>query len=258
MEIIIKGNTEGSKLAAEYKAIAIIIDVLLASTTIPLAMMKGISNFYISREVEDAYTIKKLYNTLLIGERDCLKLPNFDFGNSPVEISRLKKIKTKSAAFTSSTGAKRIVEAIGSKFIIIGSLVNAQAVANKVINLLQQKSEQKQKVILIPAYTEGSILSAKITEDQIGALIIVNAFKQLGIKIETKYNEELKYLEGLLEKKSLSDLFMETDHGKKLLGLNFKEDIEFCGKLNIIKIVPISNNDYMELPNKNLAVKFVI
>lgn len=253
LDITLLGNYEGSHLAASVKGIAIIVDVLRASTTIPVAMNKGIKDFYVAKEVEDTRIASNELDTLLMGERGCLKLQGFDFGNSPTEISQIDQLIKSSASFTSSTGAKRVIEAIGSSLILIGSIINAQAIASRVIDFISAKIKET-KVVIIPAFTEGSILDSELTEDQIGSLIIAREFNKKGIKLSDELQNEICYLEKLLKTNTIGDLLTKTKHGQKLVKLNFEKDIAFCAKLNQINITPESINDIIQISNNSYVV----
>ncbi len=253
LEILIRGNIEGSKLASNKEGIAILVDVLRASTTIPIAMQKGIKKFYVAKEVEDARLTQKELETMLMGERGCLKLSGFDYGNSPTEIFNETSFAKEVAAFTSSTGAKRIVDAIGSKYLIIGSIVNAAAVVKKCIELTKNNPLT---VVIVPTFTHGPITDNTITEDQIGALLIAREFNKVGMKLELKTQNEIKLLEEHMKNLSIEEILLATDHGQKLIDLGFAKDIEFCSRLNFTSKVPISENNVYELSNKKKIVTF--
>jgi len=254
MKVLIEGNYEGSKLAADSHGIAIVVDVLRASTTIPIAMSKGIKVFYIAKEVEDARLAQTELDTLLIGERGCIKLPGFDYGNSPVEMSNQTKFRRNIATFTSSTGSKRVVEAIGSQITIIGSIINAKAVAEKVVELAKQMTDEI-TVVIIPTFTHGNIVNNKKTEDQIGSLLIAREFLNLGIQLSEKLLEEISFLEQQMAKQPLAQILEETDHGKKLINLEFRHDIAYCSRLNELTETPISRNNIYTLSNGKEIVK---
>ncbi|NHJ38511.1 MAG: 2-phosphosulfolactate phosphatase [Asgard group archaeon] len=253
LDINLLGNEKGSLLAASSNGIAIIVDVLRASTTIPVAMKKGIKDFYIAKEVEDARIASQELDTLLMGERECLKLEKFDFGNSPTEISLIKHFKKSSASFTSSTGARRVIEAIGSNLILIGSIINAQAIAAHVIDFVLTNNDDL-KVVIIPAFTEGSIIDSEITEDQVGSLLIAREFNNKGIKLDDEIQNEINYLEKLMNKNSIEEILSKTKHGQKLLKLEFEKDISFCAKINQINITPKSKNDVIKLSNNSHVI----
>ncbi|MHA1555871.1 MAG: 2-phosphosulfolactate phosphatase [Candidatus Heimdallarchaeota archaeon] len=255
MEIILLGNHEGSQLVANKGGIAIIVDTLRASTTMPTAMSKGITTIYVALEVEDTRVAAKEFDSLLMGERGCKMLDGFDYGNSPVELNKQKEMSNKAAAFTSQTGAKRVVEAIGSQAIIVGAPINAQAVVNKIIEICKSLPTKNFPIVIIPAFTEGSIISNEITEDQIGGLVIAQEFKKAGFTLSKEILDELECFEKLLENQSLFQILLNTVHGQKLVELGFRDDVEFCSKINKISAVPTSLNDIEELPTGQKVVK---
>ncbi len=63
----------------------VVIDVLRATTTMITALGNGAQSITPVLTVEVAREVARNTNGLLGGERDCVKLPGFDFGNSPAE-----------------------------------------------------------------------------------------------------------------------------------------------------------------------------
>lgn len=254
MKIQLLGNIQGAHFAAKEEAIAIIVDTLRASTTIPVSMEKGLKEIIIAKEVEDARIAAAEHATILMGERDCIKLSGFTFGNSPLEIFQQKEFPYEKSTFTSSTGAKIAIESIGSNLIIIGSPINAKAVTEKVIEYNKETSVKD--VVIIPAFTEGSIFGNEITEDQLGGLIIAKEFQKHSQILPQDLIEEITYLNDLLEKETLFELFLKTKHGQKLVNLNFKHDVEFCSQINKVTTVPYSKNDFLTISNGRQVLRF--
>ena len=248
MEIFLEGNKEGAHHAVEANAIAILVDTLRASTTMPVTMSKGLDTLYVVREVEDTRIAAKELNAIMMGERGCIPLEGFSFGNSPTEMYNLTQLQHKAAIFTSSTGAKITTEAIGAQYIIIGSPINAEAVVKKVKQILDNTKDDI-SIVIIPTFSEGSIINSEITEDQLGGLIIAKEFQKAGFELNSKITEELDYLELLLQNSSLEQLFLETKHGKKLLELGYSHDVEFCSRINYVDTVPLSKNQIHTLQN---------
>jgi phosphosulfolactate phosphohydrolase-like enzyme len=137
--------------------------------------------------------------------------------------------------------------------ILIGSNINAHSVATYIIDHVAQKKIDT-KVVIIPAFTEGSIINCEITEDQIGSLIIAREFGKKGVKLNKELRKEINHLENLLKKQSLVELLTETKHGQKLVKLNFEHDIAYCAKLNQINVIPISHNNIIRLSNNSQVV----
>ena len=82
--------------------LCIIIDVLRASSTIVTALAHGVEEILIVTSIADALKIKKRGYTTA-GERECVKIPGFDLGNSPLEfLNAIKNRPIKKMVVTTS------------------------------------------------------------------------------------------------------------------------------------------------------------
>ncbi|MHA1630095.1 MAG: 2-phosphosulfolactate phosphatase [Candidatus Heimdallarchaeota archaeon] len=242
MVVNIFGNEAGAKMASEHNAIAIIVDVLRASTTIPTAMANGLEEICVVQEVADCFQAQKEIGAFIMGERECVKLPGFLYGNSPVEMAAVaSSCPTKKAIFTSSTGAKRVIEACEASYLLIGSIINAKAVAEKTLTLWEKEVKP---IVIIPAFTEGPITKEQMgTEDQIGSVLIARECLKSGIQLSQDILHEIHVLERFLQEQTIEELLRKTAHGKKLLELNFVKDITFSSNLNSCEVVPIATKE---------------
>ena len=114
--------------------IAIIIDVFRAFTVEPIIIKNGAKELIVIGDKEIAYNFKKENsNYILIGERNGIKLPEFDYGNSPSQIVKVN-FTNKVVVHTTSCGTQGIVNSINAKEIITGSLVNISAIVKYIKN----------------------------------------------------------------------------------------------------------------------------
>ena len=114
--------------------IAIIIDVFRAFTVEPIIIKNGAKKLIVIGDKEIAYNLKKENsNYILIGERGGIKLPNFDYGNSPSQIEKVD-FTNKVVVHTTSCGTQGIVNSMNAKEIITGSLVNISAILKYIKN----------------------------------------------------------------------------------------------------------------------------
>lgn len=118
----------------EAIGIAIIIDVFRAFTVEPVIINNGAKKLIVIGDKQIAYDLKKENNEyILIGERDGIKLPGFDYGNSPSQIKKVD-FTNKVVVHTTSCGTQGIVNSINAKEIITGSLVNISAIVKYINN----------------------------------------------------------------------------------------------------------------------------
>lgn len=114
--------------------IAIIIDVFRAFTVEPIIIKNGAKKLIVIGDKEIAYNFKKENSDyILIGERDGIKLPDFDYGNSPSQIEKVD-FTNKVVVHTTSCGTQGIVNSMNAKEIITGSLVNISAIVKYIKN----------------------------------------------------------------------------------------------------------------------------
>ena len=115
--------------AKQATGLAVIIDVFRAFTVEPYLINNGAKKLVPVGDMQIAYDYKeKDNNYILIGERNGIILPGFDYGNSPSQIENID-FSEKTIIHTTSCGTQGIVKAINAKKIITGSLVNAKAIA---------------------------------------------------------------------------------------------------------------------------------
>jgi len=132
--------------------IAVIIDVLRASTTIVHALAHGAKAVIPAGEVDEArrIAIDHPQNSVLLGgEREGLLIEGFDLDNNPFAYTS-EVVADKTIVFTTSNGTKALLRTSQADRILIGSFVNLQAV----VNVLAADSRP---IHLVCAGTQGQI-----------------------------------------------------------------------------------------------------
>ena len=127
MEIQILQLIEGAKAA---RGTAVIIDVFRAFTVEVWLAQKGAAHIIPVGDKELAYQYKEAHpDAILVGERNGVILPGFDFGNSPSQLEHAD-LTGKTVIHTTSAGTQGIANAVHADEILTGSLVNAKAIAD--------------------------------------------------------------------------------------------------------------------------------
>ncbi len=121
---------EGAK---EAKGLTVIIDVFRAFSLECYLHDMGVKEIRPVGAIEEAEHLRKILpNSVLVGERNGKKCEGFDYGNSPSSIAK-EQVEGKTIIHTTSAGTQGIVNAKGAGEIITGSLVNARAVAQYIM-----------------------------------------------------------------------------------------------------------------------------
>lgn len=123
--------TQGLEGARQAKGLAVVIDVFRAFTTACFVHASGGEILAVAAEDPARALAGTLPGSLLMGERDCVPLPGFDFGNSPALVEG-RDLSGRTVVFTTSAGTQGLAEASGAEEIVTGSFVNARAVVEHI------------------------------------------------------------------------------------------------------------------------------
>jgi 2-phosphosulfolactate phosphatase len=205
--------------------VAIMVDALRASTTMTVAV-ENFRKIIPVKNVEDAEKLSKQYNAVLAGERNGAPIKGFDAGNSPVEIQNFSG----EVLVLTTTNGTRILEGINSK-TLVGSFVNAKAVAEKALEIANQHIE------VVMAGVKGKF----VIEDFLGA----------GEIISNLQNEELDEtaLAACIasQNQDMADKAVKNSKSAAALyKLGLGDDVEFCLNRNIYETVPVYENGMIQ------------
>ena len=233
VEVHLMPGEVGCCWAREQRAVAVVVDALRASATITLLLHRGASEVIVVKEVSQAYAYRRAHaETLLVGERGGLKVAGFDFGNSPTEIQGVD-VEGKSVTFTSTTGAQRLVDCLGATAIIVGTPINATAVARRVAALARAANVP---VVIIPAGLAADP-NAMAEEDWLGAAVLA---AHLDMPLHQASGEAFRHYQGVMQSSGLLAGFLNSAHGRQLVQLGFADDIRLCAQVDLITdVVPI-------------------
>jgi 2-phosphosulfolactate phosphatase len=198
--------------------VAILVDVLRASTTITVAM-ENFRTIIPVKSIEEAKKLAEKHDAVLAGERNGAAIEWFDTGNSPLEIS---KFMGDVLVITTSNGT-RILEGMKAK-VIIGSFINAKAVANMAMELAVNHIE------VVMAGVEGKFA----IEDFLGAGEIIGNLKNCNLD-EMALASYMASRNNDMVKKAIKN----SRSALRLGELGLSNDVDFCIKRNIYESVPV-------------------
>ncbi|HEX5558330.1 MAG TPA: 2-phosphosulfolactate phosphatase [Gaiellales bacterium] len=150
-------------------SVAIVIDVLRATTTIAHALTQGYERVLACSGLDRARELRsRLGNgTLLAGERGCVRPEGFDFGNSPREFADGRPHGS-TLVLTTTNGTRAVVAAAErADTVLVGSLANLTACAAAAArtvrtakgDVLIQCAGVKGQFAIDDAYTAGRFVS---------------------------------------------------------------------------------------------------
>jgi 2-phosphosulfolactate phosphatase len=205
--------------------IAVVIDVLRATSTICTALHYGAKAVIPVATIDECLTFKNKSEHLLAAERDA-KLPEgFVFGNSPKQYMT-DEVKNKTLVLTTTNGTKMLHLCLAAETIAIGAFVNIDALADFLL--------QQQKPVLVAC----SAWKDKVNmEDSLMAGGIVHRLKNNF----TMACDSSKMMEKLYHdaKNNLYEFHRTANHFSRLQNLGAAFDLQFCLTENKTPVVPV-------------------
>ncbi len=223
MQVFIGFGQQGCQLANELRAVTVIVDALRASASLAALLERGVQEVWVVAEVSEAWRLKEtMPDALLVGERNSVKVPGFDLSNSPTEINQSSALFGRRAIFTSTTGAKRILACQQATAVLVGSCVNASAVAKAAKALAQ---EHQHPIVIVAAGVYGKGL--EWAEEDIAAAWAIADY--IGFSVVDAPKRPFKDLQCVFER---------SLHGQELLALGLGEDVRWCAQVDVVTAVP--------------------
>lgn len=113
----------------------IVIDVLRAFSTAAYAFAKGVNDIRLVSTIEDAFRLKEnIPQSLIMGESEGLKVPGFDFGNSPPQFDKLS-LEGKHLIQRTSSGTQGVVRSRNAEVLLAASFCNVGATSKYIAAL---------------------------------------------------------------------------------------------------------------------------
>ena len=208
--------------------VAVVIDVLRATSVIITALANGAVWVKAVASVEEAFQLRGP-GILLGGERHALPIGGFDLSNSPLEYTA-GKVMNKGIVLTTTNGTLAVSRCGSADRLLIGSFLNQCFLAKHLVIL-------NQPVELICAGTNGEFS----LDDFLCAGAICATLKDSG-KMEFGDLEKLAIQTWYQAGSSLHAALDKTTHYNVLKGMGLHSDLDYCLTQDTNNILAGKNN----------------
>ena len=205
--------------------VVVVIDVLRASTTAAIALANGARALVPCETVEEAEQRARVMKehdqdvVRLGGERRMMRIPGFDFGNSPLEYTAAQVSGT-TVVFTTTNGTRALAASRGARAVYFAGFVNAQST----VTAVQRASMGSVDVTIVCAGTEGRFALEDATcAGRIVRLLLTGApdaacgdRAQLAMMSESAYQNNVALLA------------RDATHAQSLVDAGFAADVGCC------------------------------
>lgn len=138
--------------AALTGSVAVVVDILRASTTIAAALHSGARCVLPCERVDDARRLAskdELRDCALGGERGGVRIDGFDLGNSPAEYTP-SSVGNRPVVFTTTNGTRALLRSVAADTVLLAGFVNLSAIVER-LNAMDNP------VTIVCAGTDGRI-----------------------------------------------------------------------------------------------------
>jgi 2-phosphosulfolactate phosphatase len=214
--------------------IAVVADVLRATSTIVTALYHGCEYVVPVKSVQDAQNAADHFDrqdVILGGERNGKNINGFDFGNSPQEYTPAS-VNGKIVVTTTTNGTKALVHAAEAGMTLVMAFLNLSSVADFIL-----QHDQDVSVVAAGIYGDFSI------EDSVCCGLLIDRLLEKSPNSYELDNTARKIRDFSIQYKgNVEKLLHESPHGQFLTKLGYGSDLHVCAQLDAYSIVPIYKN----------------
>jgi len=200
----------------------IVIDVIRATTTMCQALASGYERVFCTAEVEEARALRDaLADGVLGGERNAVRIPGFDLGNSPREYL---EPAGKTLILSTTNGTRAVVSAATRcERVLVASLLNLSAV-------VETARAANEDVIVVCAGVQGTL--ALDDAYVAGRIVELLAWER------SDAAEAAARLTSTWS--GAEEAFRASRSGSNLLenAPELEDDIAFCARESVLDVVP--------------------
>ncbi len=208
----------------------VVIDVLRATSTMVEALANGAKNIFAVATTDEAVKIAQGIGrdqTLLAGERNCVRIEGFDLGNSPLEMTP-QTVGGRQLIMTTTNGTAALAAVASARKVLIASLLNVDAVAREMARI------------------EGGITLVCAGRERRFALEDAICAGALALRLYRVLGQRRSWSDAAVAAAQLARRYLPAIErtlrrvaaGRQLRELGFAGDVEFCARMDVHDIVP--------------------
>ena len=253
--------------ARRARTVAIVVDVIRATTTLAVMLDRGVRRVWVARDVDAARAVRAtLPSALLAGEVAAVAPPDFDCGNSPAEWGALPDsvIAGREVLFSTTNGARALhacrsdaahgADGAGGA-IFAGSLCNATAVSQAALTAARDlaadsdSSDSAAEILVVCSGRDG--LPAE--DDSLCAAWLIATLRILAERAEGAVvlndaaSAALDLLAPLVSARRIQvdagrwlyERLRASKPARDVLDVDLGEDIVWCANLDASRAVPV-------------------
>ena len=233
MSVHVAFSPQGLNPADVQGCAVFVIDILRATTTMCAALHHGAKALIPVASTEEALRLAQTIGStdvLLAGEKNCVRIPGFALGNSPLEMTEAA-VRGRTIIVTTTNGTKALLAAQGAHAVYTVAAANLSAAGERA----RESLEKKRNVLIICAGREGSF---GLDDAYCAGRLAVAA---LGSQRPRKSLNDAAIASLDLVRRYGDDWsrpLRRSRAGRELVRLGFERDVADAGRLDAYPVLP--------------------
>ena len=214
------------------QAVCVVIDVLRATTVIATLFEQQCPRVYVAASHDAARTFARAQGYALCGETEGYKVPDFDYGNSPVEFAQ-GDFTGRPAVLSTTNGTKATAMVADARQVFLGAAINRMAVARAAWHTAQETGSD---IVLVCSGTNDQFT----LEDATVAGLYVEALAGMAGAWESPTQSDSAIATRRLweTEPNLLRGWMEGVHAQTLANRGFGDDVGYCARIDTLPHIP--------------------
>jgi 2-phosphosulfolactate phosphatase len=210
-----------------------VIDILRATTSMCAALSHGAKAIIPVGSTEEALRLSQTIGSadvLLAGEKNCVRIPGFHLGNSPLEMTE-SAVRGKTIIVTTSNGTRALLACQGAAAVFPTAAVNLSVAAERAREAL----ESDQQVLIVCAGRDGAFslddayCAGRLAAAIFGGTTPRSALNDAGLaSLDLVRRYRFRWTRPLAYSKA----------GRELIRLGFRGDVREAARLDAYPILP--------------------
>lgn len=219
-----------AQLEISDKTVAV-IDVLRCTTSISAALMAGARGVIPAAgpgEAVEMWTKIGPDMAILAGERQGIRIENFQLGNSPLEFTA-DIVAGKHVVMTTSNGTAAFLQAAGSALTLSCSITNISKVVDRI-------ATEDRELVITCAGRDGQF---SIEDTLCGGMLLHLLATDKKLKLTINDAGSLALLLYRANKNALRQTIAQGEHGRYLSQIGFASDVTAAAVADSMPVLPI-------------------
>lgn len=214
------------------QAVCVVIDALRATTVIATLFEQGCPCVYVAASHDSARTFARTHSYVLCGETEGYRVPDFDYGNSPTEFSKID-FTGKPVVLSTTNGTKATAMVANARRVYLGAATNRMAVAQAAWRTAQETGSD---IVIVCSGTNDQFTLEDAT---VAGLYVEAILTQAGAwEMPTQADSAIVARRLWQNEPNLLRGLMEGTHARTLADRGFGDDVGYSTAIDILTHVP--------------------